>query len=77
MKLYSASFDIIVWRIYAMMVMVLIPFFIGIPILSILALPIFISALLGVSFTHKMDNEGKSKNIYPDTEPDSTYLKAA
>lgn len=53
MKPFEVSFEHVIIRFYLMMAAVIIPFFIGIPFLAILALPIFISAFMGVSFMGK------------------------
>ena len=50
MKILTARFDTILWRFYLMMGIVIASFFLGVPYLSFLAFPIFVSALLGVSF---------------------------
>lgn len=50
MKFFEASIETIVIRFYMMMAAVIIPFMIGIPVLAIIALPIFLSALMGVKF---------------------------
>ena len=50
MTFYTASFDTVVLRFALMMVAVVAPFFMGIPILAIIALPIFLSAMLAVTF---------------------------
>ncbi len=60
MRFFSASFDTILWRFYLMMVVVIAPFVLGVPFLAILALPIFLSTMLGVSF--KKPSTGKMKN---------------
>lgn len=58
MKAFEASFDTIVWRYYLMMLIVIVPFFLGIPLLSLLALPMFLVSILGISF--KKQNEEAS-----------------
>lgn len=50
MKFFEASVETIIIRYYVMMAVVIIPFVIGIPILAVVALPIFLSALMGISF---------------------------
>ncbi|MFT4535836.1 MAG: hypothetical protein ACI9P5_003206 [Saprospiraceae bacterium] len=50
MTFYTASFDTVVLRFTLMMAAVIVPFFIGIPILAIISLPIFLSAMTAVSF---------------------------
>jgi len=53
MKMFDASVESIIWRFYLLMAVVIVPFTIGVPILALLALPVFLSALLGVSFKIK------------------------
>lgn len=50
MTFYTASFETVVLRFAFMMAAVMIPFFIGMPILAIISLPIFLSAMTAVSF---------------------------
>lgn len=50
MKIGNASFSAVIIRYYAMMFMVVMPFLIGVPLLAIFAVPIFLSALLGIDF---------------------------
>ena len=58
MTYFTASFETITLRFFLMMAIIIGSFFSGFPILGILALPVFLSALTGVSFTTK----AKSKN---------------
>ena len=51
MKLYNLNFATLILRFYLLMVIVIGSFFIGYPILSILSLPVFFSAMLGMTFT--------------------------
>ena len=60
MKYYEASFTSILMRFYLMMIAVVVPFLIGMPILALLACPIFLSAMLGVSFSRKTAKESKT-----------------
>jgi len=50
MKMFAAPFDVVLMRYYLMMVVAVVPFFLGIPLLSLLALPMFFLAFMGVSF---------------------------
>lgn len=50
MKITSASFETVILRFYLMMIIVISSFFSGYPIFAILAVPVFLSALAGVSF---------------------------
>jgi len=60
MKPFEASFDTIVWRYYLMMLVVIVPFFLGVPLLSLLALPIFLISILGISFKKEVKENGQS-----------------
>jgi hypothetical protein len=53
MKFYSLRFDYVIWRFYLMMVIVIAPFYAGVPALAILALPLFLSIMVGLSFDSK------------------------
>ena len=53
MTFYTASFETVVLRFSLMMAVIIAPFFIGIPELAIIALPIFLAAMTAVSFEHK------------------------
>ncbi len=50
MKFFEASIETIVIRYYIMMAAVIIPFVVGYPAFALLAVPIFLSALMGISF---------------------------
>lgn len=50
MKFFELEIDKIIIRYYLMMAAVIVPFLIGVPLLAILALPIFLSALMGIKF---------------------------
>jgi hypothetical protein len=51
MKFLSLDFDTVIWRFYLMMAIVIGSFFLGISWLSLLAVPVFFSTLLGMKFT--------------------------
>lgn len=63
MTYFTASFETIILRLYLLMAVVIIPFLIGAPILSLIALPIFLSCMLGISIkngeTPKNNNTSK------------------
>ncbi len=59
MKITSASFETVIWRFYFMMAIVLASFFLGHPAFAVVAVPVFLSALTGVSFKN-----GKKKTKY-------------
>lgn len=69
MKAFEANFDTIVWRYYLMMVLVIVPFFLGVPFLSLLAVPMFLFAILGFSLKKetKIKSTKERKLISPDT----------
>lgn len=50
MKFFKLSFDTAIWRFYLMMVVAIVPFFIGVPYFAVLAAPVFLSIMLGISF---------------------------
>jgi hypothetical protein len=50
MKMYEANFTTIFWRFNLLIAVTVVPFLIGLPILSALALPVFLSMMLGISF---------------------------
>jgi hypothetical protein len=52
MKFLNISLTTLMLRYYLMMAVVIVAFFAGIPWLAFLALPIFLSALLGIEFKH-------------------------
>ncbi|MBC6995740.1 hypothetical protein QWY85_18005 [Neolewinella lacunae] len=50
MRFFACSFDSVLIRFFLMMACVIGGLFIGQPLVAILALPLFLSAVLGVSF---------------------------
>ena len=54
MKFLSLDLSTLLIRFYLMMLVIIVPFFIGIPWLAFLALPIFFSALMGVKFNRSV-----------------------
>lgn len=78
MKIGNASFSTVIIRYYAMMLMVVLPFLIGLPILAVLALPIFLSALLGIDFNPETEVQvSKTKTKKIDLEEMSLAKNAA
>lgn len=68
MKYYNADFDTIIWRFYLLIAVAIISFYSGLPFLAILCLPIFLSALLGITFDFNTKDEAKAKSnlmVYP------------
>lgn len=51
MKLFSLNLTTLILRFYLLMAIVIGSFFAGVPWLAILSLPVFLSAMLGVSFS--------------------------
>jgi len=51
MKLFNLNFASLILRFYLLMAIVIGAFFIGYPILSLLSLPVFFSAMMGIKFT--------------------------
>lgn len=50
MRFFALSFDKVLLRFFLMMACVIIGVFSGQPLVTILALPLFLSAIMGVSF---------------------------
>jgi hypothetical protein len=50
MKPFNLRFDILLIRFYLMMAVIIASIFIGLPYLAFLGLPIFLSAMMGISF---------------------------
>lgn len=50
MKFFDASFDTVLMRYYLLMVVAVVPFLIGVPYLSFLAFPVFLTAFMGINF---------------------------
>jgi uncharacterized membrane protein len=63
MKMYEANFTTIFWRLNLLIAVTVIPFAIGIPILAALALPVFLSMMLGISFKQDNINAVEAKTI--------------
>lgn len=53
---FNLTIDQLLIRFYLMMLSVIIPVFIGVPILAVLALPIFLSAMMGLQLKAKEAN---------------------
>lgn len=50
MKLFSLNFGTLILRFYLLMAIVIGAFFLGIPALALLALPVFFVSMMGVKF---------------------------
>jgi len=55
--MFNASFQTIVLRYYLLMLVIIVPFFIGAPVLALLGLPVFLLSLTAT----KIDNPLKNK----------------
>ena len=84
MKLFKLSVAGVIWRFYLMMALIVIAGFTGLWFLAILALPLFFSALMGVSFDLKTSVkdeaktkvETKSKTGHPDVRSKERQVTA-
>ena len=75
MRLFEASIQTVVLRFYLLMAVVLVSIFSGIYPLALLALPILIVTMLGVSFKTKVANEANQTVL--NTKTDSVSYKTA
>lgn len=69
MKFMQLNVATLIFRFYLLMAVVIVAFFAGIPWLSILALPIFFSALMGIRF----QRTAKARQDRPAAEPRRNY----
>lgn len=74
MKTFDASLVAIYYRLNLMVGIIVGSFAIGIPFLGLLAVPLFASCLLGISFTSQKKIE---KNIIPFVDKRSSIEKEA
>lgn len=65
MKAFELSIATVILRFYLMMLVVIVAGFIGQWWLAILALPIFLSIMTGMSFSLKANQEGKIRTLNP------------
>ncbi len=77
MNYFEASFDTIIIRFYMLMTIVIGSLFIGAPIFAYLAVPIFLSAMLGVTFWSKKTTKSKKVDMKIVTPQSITGNKAA
>jgi hypothetical protein len=70
MKYHSLALSTLLIRFYLMMLVVIVPFFIGIPWLAALSIPIFFSALMGVKFNRSTFRSKQAARQAP--RPDSS-----
>lgn len=66
MKLFQLKFSTLILRFYLIMAIVIVSFFAGYPILAILSLPVFISAMLGLQLR-------RSKNALKSTVRERSF----
>ena len=76
MRFYAITFDKVVIRFYLMMAAVLLGMFSGYYAIAFLALPLFLSAVLGVSFSPEPRAEAESK-VRPMTKGRSRQVDKA
>lgn len=76
MKFLQLSITGLIWRFYLMMALVIVAGFTGIWLLALLALPLFFSALMGISFTKKAKAEAKVKVAHPDMRSKENQVTA-
>lgn len=57
MKAFDIPIDKLILRYYLLMVVVIVPFFIGIPLLALLAVPVMIISILGVKLLPGNDKQ--------------------
>jgi len=72
MTFYTASFETVTLRFALMMGVIIVSFTLGHPIFGIIGLPIFISAMLGISFTN---TPKKTKKLNAATKQISLEVK--
>jgi hypothetical protein len=63
MRFFALSFDKVLLRFFLMMACVIGGLFTGQPLIAILALPIFLSAVLGISFLPEPQDEATKAQI--------------
>ena len=64
MKAFETSFENVIYRFCLMMAVIIVGFFVGQPLLALLALPLFLSAALGLEFK-KEQMEIKEASVFP------------
>ena len=55
--MYNLSVSGVILRFYIMMACVIIPIFIGYPVLAFLSIPVFLSIMFGISFKRSKENK--------------------
>lgn len=74
MKYFNLTIENAIWRFYLMMAVVIVPFFLGVPIFALLALPIFLSVMLGITFNTKVERRVESFKPHVYTEAKNKWL---
>jgi len=69
MKAFSISVETVFWRLNLMIAIVVGAFVFGVPYLGLLAGPVFLSVMLGVSFKRPQKVKKEAKVKYPNLEP--------
>ncbi len=59
--MYKLSLSGVIGRFYLMMACVIIPFFIGVPVLAFLAFPIFLSIMFGITFNRPKGSHSSTR----------------
>lgn len=74
METFKASFTTIILRYYLLMIVVIAPFYLGVPVLALIGLPIFLLAITGTTIrktTKKKESDevrGKAPNKFTNTD---------
>ena len=63
MKLFNASFQRTILRYYLLMTVAIVPFFLGVPVLAILALPIFLLTITGSTLKKPASKKAATKQL--------------
>lgn len=63
MTFYNASFETVTLRFLLMMGVIIVAVMAGIPILAVLGLPIFLAAMLGLSFKDTTKKQAVTMNV--------------
>ena len=77
MKLFSLNFSTLVLRFYLLMAIVIGAFFIGYPVLAILALPVFLSSMMGMKFAMPRLHFTKKTSVTPEKSTGRQNLERA
>ncbi|WP_235296413.1 hypothetical protein [Portibacter marinus] len=61
MKAFETTFDNVLYRFSLMMLIVILSFTLSVPFLALLAVPVFLSAILGVKFEKNLKKTSVAK----------------